>query len=267
MEGGNPVNSSFDMSGKAIGITGGGGFLGSAMAHQLVQAGATVLIMGRTRSTLEAVRDGMGAAGERVVVSVGDVLKDTDIQQAVGRLHDEAGRVDGWVNNANTSGGGQFLTGTRESFESAARGLADTFMATQIVANAMIAQGGGGAIVNVASMYGVVSPDPRAYEALPDHHNPPMYGAVKAGVLQFTRYAAVHLAEHGIRVNCVTPGAFPKARVREHREFARALESRIPLGRLGHPDELSGAVHYLLSDAASFTTGTAITVDGGWTAW
>ena len=131
----------------------------------------------------------------------------------------------------------------------------------------MAAHGQGGSIVNVSSMYGMVSPQPSLYAEHERFHNPPGYGAAKAGLLQFTRYAATHLAAKGIRVNALSPGAFPSPQVQRSEGFVRALEQRVPLGRIGQPEELGGAVVFLLSDASSYMTGHNLVVDGGWTTW
>jgi len=124
-----------------------------------------------------------------------------------------------------------------------------------------------GSVVNVASMYGMVAPDQRLYEASPAYRNPPAYGAAKAAVLQLTRYAACALAPRGIRVNAVSPGPFPGETVQQDRRFIERLASRVPLGRIGSPEEMIGPVVFLLSDAASYVTGHNLVVDGGWTAW
>ncbi len=263
-----PGSDPFDVRGRVIGITGAAGHLGSAMSQQLVAAGAIVLAFGRTRQHLdELVQRCAGQAGTALPF-VGDVRDDESVQRAVDTLIDRYGRLDGWVNNATApSGGGRFGSLTREGLDLAASGLTDVMMATQTAAYAMIRLGRPGAIIQVSSMYGLVSPAPAVYADLPEQHNPPAYGAVKAGILQFTRYAGVHLAPHGIRVNAVTPGAFPKPAVQHHEPFIGRLAERIPLGRIGRAREVAGAVHFLLSDAASYMTGGNIVVDGGWTAW
>ncbi len=125
---------------------------------------------------------------------------------------------------------------------------------------------GSGAIVNFASMYGLVSPDPRIYGAS-GQNNPANYGAGKAAVIQLTRYSAAHLAKYNIRVNCVTPGPFPDPAKNPPADFLAELSRKTMLGRVGEAEEIVGAVLYLASAAASFTTGSNLVVDGGWTAW
>jgi NAD(P)-dependent dehydrogenase (short-subunit alcohol dehydrogenase family) len=127
--------------------------------------------------------------------------------------------------------------------------------------------GRGGSMVFFASMYGMVAPDPSLYHP-PMLPNPIEYGVAKAGVIQMARYLAVHWAPRGIRVNAVVPGAFPNEATQEKDpEFIGRLSARAPLGRIGTPREIAGAVVYLASDDASFVTGTTLVVDGGWTTW
>jgi NAD(P)-dependent dehydrogenase (short-subunit alcohol dehydrogenase family) len=180
----------------------------------------------------------------------------------------EAGRLDGWVNNAYSGVTGDLFAATPEQVRQTMEvGFVGPFQALQAVARAMKSNRSG-SIVNVASMYGCVSPQPATYKETPAFHNHPAYGAAKAAIIQFTRYAACHLAADGIRVNAVSPGPFPPPSVgTQHPAFLRELEARVPLGRVGRPEEVAGAVIFLLADASSYVTGHNLAVDGGWTVW
>jgi gluconate 5-dehydrogenase len=237
------------------------------MATLLSEAGATVLIMGRSPEALHEVAAGSDMGPGRVMPFTGDASVAEDIAQALEEIIKVAGKVDGWVNNAYSGGGGRLLEQTRDQVDATTRGLGDVILATQRAAQAMIACEGSGSIVNIASMYGMVSPYPEVYSDHRMWHSPPAYGAVKAGVIQFTRYAATHLAPAGVRVNCVSPGPFPSKTVQQDAAFIERLTERVPLARIGQAHEVAGAVLFLLSDAASYITGANLAVDGGWTAW
>ncbi|WP_269432470.1 SDR family oxidoreductase [Gordoniibacillus kamchatkensis] len=143
--------------------------------------------------------------------------------------------------------------------------LGTTFRCTREVIPYMEAAGGG-SIVNFASMYGIVSPDPAIYGDS-GANNPANYGAGKAGVLQFTRYCAAHLASKRIRVNSITPGPFPNPAVQQNEPFLRELCRKTMAGRVGRAEDIVGPVLLLASDASAYMTGSNIVVDGGWTAW
>ncbi|MDP9260662.1 MAG: SDR family oxidoreductase, partial [Actinomycetota bacterium] len=121
----------------------------------------------------------------------------------------------------------------------------------------------GGAIVNIASIYGIVSPDPRIY-GTSGRNSSEIYGATKAGVIQMTRWFAVHLAPQRIRVNCISPGG---VFAHQTADFVASYEQRTPLGRMTTVSDLEGALIYLTSDASAYVTGHNLVVDGGWSAW
>ena len=259
----------FDVKGKVIGITGGGGYLGREMALGFSAAGADVFICGRTEEKLKTVAENAKNSGfsGQIFYKALDVTDANSIALFLDHIQKERGFLSGWINNA-ASGVNQLLgeMNQQSTFETIGSSLVQTMLITQAASQRMIPSGQG-AIINIASMYGMVSPQPDLYESCPQFHNPPAYGAAKAGIIQFTRYAACHLAKHNIRVNCISPGPFPTEKVQEQSQFIEELKKRVPLHEIGKPKDLVGPAIFLISDASGYVTGHNLVVDGGWTAW
>jgi gluconate 5-dehydrogenase len=255
------VMNLFDLSGKIVIVSGGYGYLGSEMCLALAGHGATVYALGRSA---DKFRDAFGdAPGIRFVA--GDVADSASVQAAFAAVAREAGGIDVLVNNAFYSRGNQPLGLADADWAYGIDGsLNSVYRCIRDVATYLKQRGGGG-IVNVASMYGMVSPDFAAYRDAPQFLNPPHYGAAKAGVLQLTRYFAKYLGPDNIRVNAISPGPFPAASVQKDRGFIEELRKRTALNRVGEPRELGGALVFLCSDASSFVTGHNLVADGGWT--
>ena len=254
----------FDLTGKTVLIMGGSGNLGTAQVDALAAFGATVISV--------HIEDVGEDARENVVHIVAD-LSDAEAHKAIfERVAKEYGSLDVLINNAAFGGGsgGKGISNEIEYFDDEmwhggiVGNLGLTFKSIRAAIPLMKEKGG--SIINIASMYGVVSPDPSIYGDS-GNNSPVTYGVAKAGVLQLTRYGAAHLAKYGIRVNAVTPGPFPNERTLANKPFAEKLAKKTMLGRTGDRKELVGAIVLLASDASTFMTGSNITVDGGWTAW
>ena len=139
--------------------------------------------------------------------------------------------------------------------------LGSTFAICKAVCDMMTGNKGGGAIVTFGSTYGIQAPDFTVYEGT-EMTSPVEYAAIKGGVLNLTRYLASYYGPEGVRVNAVSPGGVFDD---QDPRFVRQYEERVPLGRMAEPEDIAGAVRFLLSDEAAYITGHNLVVDGGWT--
>jgi len=252
----------FDLTGQTVLLTGGYGHLGQAIAAGLLAQGARVVVLGRRQ---QAFTEAFGEGHEHLHFIFCDVAEVASVQAAFRQSFDQFGNPSVLINNAFYSRGQQpdglpdadFALGLDGSVGTAYRCLREVLP--------YLRAAGGGKIINVASMYGVVAPDFGAYAEAPQFLNPPHYGAGKAAMIQLTKYFASYLGPENIQVNCVSPGAFPSDSVRQNANFEGELRRRIPLGRVGEPQDLAGAFVFLSSAAANFVTGHNLVVDGGWT--
>jgi len=256
----------FSLRGKVAVVTGGYGHLGRGFCKGLADAGASVVAAGRNYDKFKRT---FGTSGNlKIAFEQMDISSEESIKTAFENIYKRTKRIDILVNNAFYSQGfGEPAEMSSSDWDYGIDGtLNSVFRCIKLVVPYM-KRAKKGIIINISSMYGVVSPDFSIYEGHKKYFSPPNYGAAKAGVVQLTRYYAVYLAGYGIRVNCISPGAFPKPEVIKQKRFLRRLLAKIPMGRVGRPDDLEGAVVFLASDASSYMTGQNIIIDGGWTAW
>lgn len=244
-----------DLSGRVAIVTGAGGGIGSGIAWRFAAAGAAVVLHHRTSAAAaETLRDELAAAGWRAVTAAGDLTRPDDVAAVVAAAVDAFGRLDVMVNSAGVQPLVGLLDMTAAQWDEVMEAnVRSTFLCTQAAARVMIAQGDGGAIVNVASI--------EAENPAPLHSH---YNASKAAVLMHTRAAALELGRHGIRVNCVSPGLIWREGLDEQwPEGVARWHAAAPLGRLGSPDDVGDACLFLASPGARWITGANLRVDGG----
>jgi len=239
------------------------GHLGRAMTLALAGAGAHVIVNGRDDEALAKFEQELRAQGFFVERAAFDASDPAAIADYFGRLP----RLDILVNNAVSMTLKPFAALAPEDFaRTYASSVTAAFLSVRAGLSALKAASrasGEASVINIASMYGVASPDARLYDS-PEGQSPFHYGPAKAGLIQLSRHLAAELGSHKIRVNALVPGAFPN---NPPAAFGARLAGRTMLGRLGKPSEIAGPLLFLASPAASFITGSALTVDGGWTAW
>jgi glucose 1-dehydrogenase len=247
----------FGLAGRVIVITGGAQGIGEACARRLVADGASVALWDVDDAHGTALAASLVASGARATFSHCNVASKADVDAALAATLAAMDRVDGLVNNAGIFKAAPFLDIGEADWDAViAVNLKGHFLAGQAVARQLVAQGGGGAIVNMSSVNARLTIASIA-----------SYNASKGGIDQLTRVMALALVEHGIRVNGVAPGTIAtelavKAVLTSEEAKARIL-SRTPMQRLGEPAEIANVVAFLLSDAASYMTGETVLVDGG----
>ena len=259
-----------DISGRVAIVTGGAGYLGRTMAHTLAEAGANIVIVDINQEKIDSVCKDLEAKWNIKTLGLAVDLEDKAQRCAVAEKTIAAfGRLDILINNAafvgtsNLSGWGvPFEQQETETWRRALEvNLTAVFDLTQSC-TPFLKQSGHGSIINVASIYGIVGPDPRLYTDLP-MFNPAAYAASKGGVVQFTKWCSTVLAPE-IRVNAITPGGIFR---NQDPAFLERYESRTPLKRMAHEDDFIGATIFLASDLSKYITGQNIVVDGGFSVW
>jgi hypothetical protein len=261
-EGGAPAAASaalpdlFDLTGRTAIVTGASGGLGAHFAAVLADAGAHVIASARRADKLTE----LASTHERIEACACDVT-DADSRAALleaALAH--SGRVDILVNNAGIGDASPAETEPLEDFQRMVDvNLVSTFALAQLVGGRMLEQERGGAIVNLASMFGLVASAP-----LPQAS----YCASKGGVVNLTRQLGAEWARRGVRVNALAPGFFPSdmtTGISEDEKAMKWVRRNAPIGRMGELRELDGALLLLASDAGAYIVGQTIAVDGGWT--
>jgi NAD(P)-dependent dehydrogenase (short-subunit alcohol dehydrogenase family) len=269
----------FSVAGRVIVVTGAAGQLGRRFCAALAGRGARVAAFDLSAPDPEdaaAVERMFGDCRDRILSVPVDVTRRDLLAASLAAVNARWGVPHGLVNaaaldsppGAPASENGPFETYPESSWDRVMEvNVKGTLLCCQTIGGQM-ADAGRGSIVNVSSIYGLVSPDQRLYEyrsATGDpFFKPVAYAASKSALFNLTRYLATYWGEKSVRVNTVTFGG-----VFNHQDdaFVKAYASRAPLGRMARADEYNGAIVFLLSDASSYMTGSNLVIDGGWTAW
>lgn len=255
----------FSLRGKIALVTAGAGpQFGQSISSALAEAGATLITASRNRER----NDEYAAKLRDLGYDAHGLQLDIEDLASIDALHAEVlrrfGRCDILVNSALARDGhkGSLPEQTPDVWRHSADGdYLGLFEICQKFVATMAAQGAG-SIINISSIYGVVSNDPSLYEGTV-MKQPPTYNFVKAGMINYTRHLACYYGKQGVRANCISPGGYAN---NQPQPFVDAYCKRAPLGRLLDHDDIQGAVVFLASDASRYVTGHNLMVDGGWTA-
>jgi NAD(P)-dependent dehydrogenase (short-subunit alcohol dehydrogenase family) len=265
----------FNLEGKVALVTGGAGILGRHFCAALADSGADVAVLDLSPTAGQEVAEEISDRfGVRALGVGADVANPSSIRKAVDEIEAGLGPIDILHNNAASKGNDmqRFFAAPEEYSQDMWRNIMSVnldgmFWVAQAV-GARMASRGRGSIIQTASIYGIVSPDQRIYKG--SHYmggainTPPVYAASKAGVVGLTKYLATYWAPKGVRVNCLTPGGVESG---QNETFKNSYAARTPMGRMADAHEMTGALLFLASDAASYVTGHNLVVDGGWSVW
>lgn len=255
---------------KTMLLTGGGGFLGTAITKRLTADGHRVAVVDRDQATAQASADGADPKGTAHAYCC-DVSDRDALVTLKAQVEADLGPVDVLICGAATKSDNffePFETFPMEDWDYVMRvNLTGPAVCAQVFGGAMAARGAG-AIINILSIYGIAAPDQRIYEgALYEGraiNTPAIYSASKAGLWGLTKYLASYWGDKGVRVNAVTPGGIFSG---QNDRFVSNYTARTMMGRMGEPHEIADAVAYLATDQSSYVTGQNLIVDGGLTAW
>ena len=250
----------FNLNDKIIFITGACGQLGKVISQGFLDAGAIVIGVDIEINKSNIIKD------DKISYHSLDIANKQSVVDLFNELYRNQISIDVLINNAGVSIFEPFEKRTEDEFVYVTDvNLKGTFFCIQEYFQHQKIYGKGN-IVNIASIYGEISPAPKIYLD-GDRKNSEVYGATKAGVIQMTKYFAVHLAENGLRVNAVSPGGIYNSKNPQSEYFIDEYSKRNPMGRMANVEEMLGAILFLASDASTYVTGQNLVVDGGMSCW
>ena len=267
----NVIDNIFSLSGKTAIVTGAAGQLGGEYVRALLGAGANVAALDirpdNSKGNLKEIDS------ERLQLITVDITRRASIESALGKVLTHLGTPSVLINNAaidappnaSEQETGPFETYPESSWDVMMNvNLKGVFLCCQVIGGHM-ARTGGGSIINISSIYGMVSPDQRIYEYKDKpFFKPVTYSVTKSGILNLSRYLATYWAKNNVRVNTLTLGGVFN---NQDNVFLENYTDKVPLGRMAKQNEYNGAILYLASGASSYMTGANIIIDGGYSCW
>ena len=251
------------LSKKIALVTGATGQLGRQFCHALAKAGAIVWVSDLELDQCKKIVSSLNNKQDHHFIDL-DVSNPKSVKNSFLTIQENTGTPDIIINNAGIAIFTPFENRTFDDFMNVMKiNAGGTFLCIQEGSRLMREDKKGGSIINIGSIYGIVSSDPRIYNKN-DRKTAECYGASKAAIIHMTKYFAVHLAEFDIRVNCISPGGVFN---NQGKDFVKNYNSHVPMSRMANEEEIADTAIFLASDESSYITGQNIAVDGGWTSW
>lgn len=273
----------FDIEGKVVIITGGFGYLSYNFSKILAEGNTNLIVTDiNTTKQRDKIKELKELNSNDTLIYDLDITNKDEIEKVKNKVVDKYGRIDVLINAAARKTENFFMPFEEfplKDWEDIMKvNLTGVFLCCRSIGKQMIKQRNG-SIINIASTYGVVAPNPEIYEGsnldeiyasgklkgMYRVNTPAVYSVSKAGVIMLTKYLAANWGDKNVRVNCITPGGVYNKR--ENKTFLERYSKKTPLGRKAYPNEINGAIVFLASDASSYMTGHNLVVDGGWTIW
>jgi len=261
--------NNYKIKDSVILITGAAGQLGEAIVNSAIDSDAKLICLDVSLENLEKVAKKNSWDKSNIVLREADIINEESIIESINLGVDRFGKIDALINNAGVSIFDSWQNRSNDDFDKVMQvNLKGTFICMKEYFKYLLESGVEGSVVNVASHYGIVSPDPRIYTDC-DRRNSEVYGATKAGIIQMTKYFAVNALMDGVkvRVNAIAPGGIRNHKSPQGEDFQKLYSQRCPMNRMAEVDEMVGPILFLLSCDASYINGHTIVVDGGMTSW
>lgn len=258
------MGEKFDISGKVVMITGALGQLGSEITRELLENGAKVAISDLDEDKCKNAASDFNNKFKNSVFGIGcDITQEKSVEKFFAETYKKFGKIDALINNAGIGIFTPFEKRTPEEIDRVMDvNIKGTILCSKHAFNVM-KKSGKGSIINIASIYGLVSSNKEIYGDS-GRNNSEIYGMTKAAIINFTKYLAAYSAEFGIRVNAISPGGIFNG---QKEVFVKNYTNKVPMKRMGSAKDMVGAAIYLISDSSSYMTGNNLVIDGGFTVW